>query len=148
MSDVNLSLLDGTIDDLADLEGFSPIPAGTHRCMMSFFVSEVGDSPVIWQKFTVIETIEMASISEEPPEAGKSAEVSYFLMKADGEKNIIGEGQLKAQLKIAQEAVGGSTMREIMDNAEGAEVIVTLGVRASRANPENKRNSVKSLTFA
>lgn len=145
MSEVNFDLLDGSIDDLADLEAFSPIPAGTHKISIKWDTKEINGKPAVTMKMTTLETVEMASSSEEPPEAGKQADVAFLLLKDDGEPNTMGQGQLKEILSALRETFGGDTGRETMEASDGAEVMVTLKVRASKNDPDQKFNNIKKL---
>jgi hypothetical protein len=145
MSDVNFDLLDSSIDELADLESFSPIPAGTHRLAIEWETKEVNDMPGVVMKLTVLETVEMADSSEEPPEPGKQADILFLLKKADGEPNTMGQGQLKEVLAILREQHGGDTARETMDNTNGAEIVATLKVRVNKKDPDQKFNQIKTL---
>lgn len=145
MSDVNFDLLDGSIDELADLEAFSPIPAGTHKVSIKWDTKAINEKPAVTMKMTVLETIEMASSTEEPPEAGKEADMAFILTKDDGEPNTMGQGQLKEILSTLRETFGGDTGRETMEASDGAEVMVTLKVRASKNDPDQKFNGIKKL---
>lgn len=145
MSDVNFDLLDNSIDELADLESFSPIPAGTHRLAIGWETKEINNKPGVVMKMTVLETIEMSDSSAEPPEAGKKADILFLLQKEDGTPNTIGQGQLKEIISVLREKFGGDNVREVMDNTDGAEVIATLKVRANKNDPDQKFNQVKAI---
>lgn len=145
MSEVNFDLLDGSIDELADLEAFSPIPAGTHKISIKWDTKDINGKPAVTLKMKVLETIEMASSSEEPPEAGKEADVAFILTKDDGEPNTMGQGQLKEIAMTLRETFGGDSVKEIMENSDGAEVMATLKVRASKNDPDQKFNNIKKV---
>ena len=146
MSDVNFDLLDISVDELADLEAFSPIPAGTYRLAISWEKKAINDKPAVTLKLKVLEVFELASHSETPPDAGKTSDVAFILSKDDGTPNTIGQGQLKEVIKVLQETFGGSTASEIMEATEGAEVIGTLKVRASKADKDQKYNSIAKIS--
>ena len=40
---------------------------------------------------------------------------------------------------------GGDTTREVIENSQGAEVVATLKVRASKNDPDSKFNEIKAL---
>lgn len=145
MSDVNFDLLDSSIDELADLESFSPIPAGTHRLSIAWESKEVNNKPGVALKMTVLETLEMSNSAEEPPEPGKKGDILFLLAKDDGTPNTIGQGQLKEVLRVLRESVGGDNLKEVMENSEGAEVVATLKIRANKNDPDQKFNQIKAL---
>jgi hypothetical protein len=145
MSEVNFDLLDNSIDELADLEEFSPIPAGTHKIAIGWDTKEVNGKPGVVMGMTVLETIEMSNSSEEAPEAGKKSDILFLLRKDDGTANTMGQGQLKEIINVLKESFGGDNPREVMENSDGAEVVVTLKVRANKNDPDQKFNQVKSL---
>jgi len=145
MSDVNFDLLDSSIDELADLESFSPIPAGTHRLSISWDTKEVNGKPGVSLKMKVLETLEMANSAEEAPEPGKESDILFLLLKDDGTPNTVGQGQLKEVISALREVHGGDTTKEVMENTEGAEVVATLKVRANKKDPDQKFNQIKAL---
>jgi len=147
MSEVNFDLLDDTIDNLADLEAFEPLPEGSYRLANSWETKEINGKPAVIQKLTVLEVLELASSTATPPEAGKSCDIAYILTRDDGEPNTVGQGQFKEQMTFFKEYVGGEKPREIMENSEGAEIIATLKVRANKKDPDQKFNSIKAVVW-
>lgn len=147
MNQVNFDLLDDTIDALADLEAFEPLPAGTHRVSISWATKEINGKPAVTQTLTLLEVLELVDTSKELPEPGAKSDIAYILKKDDGEPNTMGQGQLKEVLRTLQLYVGGKSSVDIMDASEGAEVIVTLKVRANKNDPDQKFNQIKSLVW-
>ena len=145
MSDVNFDLLDNTIDNLAELEAFEPIPAGTHRVIISWDTKDIGGAPVVVLGMEVVETIEMADLSQEAPAPGKKGDILFFLTKADGEPNTFGQGQLRETIETLAPTFGGESPRDVMDNSQSAEVAVTLSVSIDKKDPDKKYNRLKSL---
>ena len=148
MSDVNFDLLDSSVEDLAELEGFAPIPAGTHRLAIGWETKDINGKPSVILKLEVLETLEMANTNEEPPAAGKKSDVAFMLLKDDGEANTMGQGQLRAVIESLVESFGGDTTRETMEASEGAEVIATLKIRANKNDPDQKFNNIVTLAVA
>ena len=152
MSD-NFSLLDDSIDALADLEKFTPIPAGSHKVRINWSEPEHEEQVIVALKLTVLETLEMANSSEPVCEPGKTANIRFPicmkdgspLIAASGKVNSFGQGQLKEVIVALQPYFSGNTTREVMANSEGAEVIMTLKVRASSKDPEQKFNEIKAV---
>lgn len=148
MSNVNFDLLDSSVEDLLDSEGFSPIPAGTHRAIIGWDTKEINDKPAVILSLKVVETLEMASSSESAPEPGKSSDIAFILLDKNGERNSISESQLKEIVTALSPTFGGGSVRETMTNSEGAEVIVTLKVRASKKDPDQKFNQIVTISAA
>ena len=129
MSDFNIdSILDGTLDDLADLPEFKPFPAGTHRAVMTMEQKVVNKHPCIEVKLKALETVELPSGSEEEPASvGQEATVLYML------DNELGQGKFKKLLKQLAETYGtDKTNREIMEESQKAEVLVVTTLRANK----------------
>lgn len=153
MSDA-FNLLDSSIDELADLERFTPIPAGSHKLRLNWTYPEDDTRVVVALTMTVIETLEMANSSEQPPEPGKTSNMRFYLQNKDGtpiisektgKPNTFGQGQLKELLAVLKPVFGGDTNRETLANSEGAEVIATLKVKANAKDPDQKNNEIKAL---
>lgn len=147
MTDVNFDMLDRAIDELPDLKGFEPLPAGTYRIAMGWEKKEVAEKPAVAFKMKVLETIELANKNDTPPEEGKEADLLFILTNNDGEESELGLGQLKQILSEVAPYVGGESASEVMENSEGAEVFVTLKVRANKKDPDQKFNSLKALAW-
>lgn len=153
MSDMNLDLLDSSIDELADLERFTPIPAGVHKLRLQWSYPEHDTDIVVQLKMEVVETLEMANSSEAVPEPGKTANIRFPLQRKDGtpiiaksgKPNTFGQGQLKEVVAVLQPHFGGATLREVIDNSQGAEVIATLKVRPMKDDPDSKFNEIKAI---
>lgn len=129
MSEFNIdSILDGTLDDLADLPEFKPFPVGTHKAVLTMEQRVVNKHPSIEVKLKAIETIELPSGSDaEPVSAGQEATVLYML------DNELGQGKFKNLLKqLASTMEEGITNRQIMENANNAEVLVVTALRANK----------------
>ena len=148
MSDVNFDLLDSSVEDLAELEAFTPIPAGTHRLSIGWETKDINNKPSVILKMEVLETLEMANTNEEAPAAGKKADVAFMLLKDDGTPNTMGQGQLRAVIESLVESFGGDTTRETMEASEGAEVVATLKIRVNKNDPDQKFNNIVTLAVA
>lgn len=151
MTDI-FDLLDESLDNLADLEKFEPFPAGSHQVSLSFLTEESNGLPVVKMNMTMVESLELANSTDVPPEPGKKVGMSYFLKMKDKQTqeivpNKVGQGQLKEILKVLAETFGGANPREIMANSEGANVAVTLKVRASKDDADVKFNTLKAIAI-
>jgi len=131
MSDSLDSLLEGTLDDLADLPEFKPFPNGAHKCTVKFERKEINKHPAVEVGFVMIETLELAAGEETPSTKGATANVAYML------DNEIGQGKFKELMKTFSEAAGGGKkLGELMAEYQNAEVVV---VTKKRANKEKTR---------
>jgi hypothetical protein len=150
------NLLDSSVDDLADLEKFTPIPAGTHMLRYNWSFPEHDEQVIVQLKLTVVETLEMANSSEPHPEPGKTGNIRFPICMKDGspiialsgKENTFGQGQLKEIISVLKGTYGGETTREVIMNSEGAEIATTLKVRASKNDPDQKFNEIKCLLVA
>lgn len=149
--DQSLDVLDATIDDLADFVPFKPFPVGDYKFQFSWEQIEVGDSnlPAVLVTLLLQEVVALQHPDEIAPEVGSKVTFSYVLRKKDGERNTIGEGQLKAQiLSPLQEAFGGQKTSEILRAGDGCSVIATLAVRHYKSKETGERlssNTIKAL---
>lgn len=142
--EVDFDLLDSSVSDLADLKGFEPLPAGSYKLAIKWEKKAINDSPAVILKLTVIEVLELADSSGIPPEAGATTDVAFILKKKDGGRNEVGEGQLKQVVSVLQPVFGGTSIKEVMEASEGAEILATMKVRVNKNDPDQKYNSIKS----
>ncbi len=141
MSDID-SLLDGTLDDLADMPEFKPFPVGTHRCTIEFELKKVGENLTPIMNIKAIETVELSNTEDTPVAVGDSTNVMYSFKKKDGTPNEIGQGQFKEIMKSLAATYGAKSNRELMEEAKGAEVLLTTKIREDKRDP----NDVKRYT--
>lgn len=125
------AILDGTLDDLADMPEFKPFPAGTHAVTLKIVdktakKDRVNGHPGFEFKMTAVETIELADSSETPLVAGAETSVLYLL------DNEIGQGAFKNVMKAAVEAFGPKTNRELLADLQGATVAVVTRLRENK----------------
>lgn len=120
------SLLDASLDDLADLPEFKVFPAGAHQCIISFEKKQIGTHPAVEAKLRMIATVELADPAEVAPEAGTESSVAYML------DNEFGQGNFKKLMKPLQEHFGLSKVSEILEAAAGLEVLVVTKVRQNK----------------
>lgn len=131
------ALLDGTIDDLADMPEFKPFNPGIHRCTVKMYQQKINDLPAISVDLKVIETVETAT-GVEPMLAGAETTCSYF-MRYPSNPIVAGLGQGKFKELLAAAAVkfGAKSNRELMEDINGAEFLVVTGLR------DNKKKTQK-----
>jgi hypothetical protein len=138
MSDKQLNLdvdalLDGTLDDLADMPEFKPFPIGTHRCIINLERKKVNKDTAIEVKLTAKETMELPSGSDDKPLAdGDNTNVLYFLTHENPQVAEMGQGGFKELMKVAAEKYGAKSNRDLMAELNGSEVLVVTGKRSIR----------------
>ena len=120
------SLLDGTLDDLADMPEFKVYPAGAHRVIISFEKKEINKHPAIELKCKLLETVELSDPSEVQPEVGTESSVAFML------DNELGQGKFKEILKVLSAHLGTVRPSEIMEQAKDMEVLVVTKVRQNK----------------
>lgn len=159
MSFDNLSLLDATLDDLADLKKFEPLPAGAYRLGISWETPDDDEFVVVKLKLAVKECLEIPGVEEDKfPAIGKEATFYMTLQRKDGEPMTWPSGEVNDQdqgrfkeVLLALAPVfnpdGTLTNRQMIEASEGAEVIGLLKVRVSKKDPDAKFNFIKTLTL-
>lgn len=133
MSEFNLdNLLDGTLDDLADLPEFKPFPVGTHRVNLSMVDKtakdkQVGGHPAYEARMKYIELMEAAEPDAVAPVAGSEDSVLYML------DNEFGQGALKKILAAAAAHFGAKPNRVLLnEDLQNVEVLVVTKQRQNK----------------
>jgi hypothetical protein len=125
------AMLDGTLDDLADLPEFKPYPAGTHAVILTIVdktaaKNRVNNHPGFEVKMKAVETLELANSEDTPLVAGAETSVLYLL------DNPIGQGSFKKLLASAAEHFGAKSNRELIADLQGATVAVVTRTRQNK----------------
>lgn len=150
MMDID-SLLDGTLDDLADMPEFKPFPIGAHRVTINMEQKVVGEIPSIEVKITALETVELTDPTATPCMAGDSTNVLFMLFKKDDKSgkmipNELGQGQFKNFMtSIAPSFPELKSNREIMEAAQGLEVLMSTGQRVDRKDKTKVYTFIESV---
>ena len=128
------ALLDGTLDDLADMPEFKPFPVGTHKIKPHLESKKINGFSAIEFKVTAIETIELPSGSQDAPlAAGDSTNILYFLTHKNPKTMELGQGQFKELMKVCATAFGPDTNRNLIAKLnEMDEVVVVMGQRTQK----------------
>jgi hypothetical protein len=137
------SLLDSTLDDLADLPEFKVFPAGAYNAAISFEVKKMGENMGVEMKITNHETVEMSEPTEEAPKPTATTSVSFML------NNEYGQGALKNALKSVAQGLGlpeGISNREIMEQSKGTMCLVVLNTRKDKNDATKVYQCLKSVT--
>jgi hypothetical protein len=144
------NLLDGTLDDLADLPEFKPFPPGLHLCTVKMEVKEIGDKKhkAVEVSLTAKETLETPAGSDEVVSPGQADKVLYFLTHDNPKVAEIGQGQFKEMMKAFAEHFGAKSNRELMADANGAEVAVATSLRKDKNDPAKKYLKIDAIKVA
>lgn len=122
------SLLDGTLDDLADMPEFKPYPAGLHSVLVTLEYKIVNKHPSYELKMKAEETLELVDSSETPLVKGAETSVLYML------DNEMGQGQFKKILSAAAAKFGAKSNRDLI--AEFKSPVACKVVTKTRANKD------------
>ena len=101
------ALLEGSLDDLADLPEFKPYPIGVHRAQIFLEPKKVNDKLAISVNFKYVSVVELADPLDKVPEVGAVANV---LCQMDNE---FGQGLFKKIRTVLQPVCGLRTARRI-----------------------------------
>lgn len=145
IDDVDFSLLDGSVDELADLKAFAPLPAGSYKLLIGWERKAINNMPAVILKLENREVLELANANDVPPEVGAKSDIAMILKTKEGKRNEMGEGQLKQVVSVLQEVFPGANIAEVMAQSEGAEILATLKVRTNKDDPDQKYNQIKKV---
>jgi len=142
------SLLDSTLDDLADLPEFKPFPDGAHRCSIEFKQGDDPKKPSMQVKFTALETLELTNNTDEPLVPGTTTSVFFYFQKKDGTPNEYAQGEFKIILAGIKSVTGGNSNREVIELSKGAEYAVLFKVKKGKDANGNATvgNTVTAIT--
>ena len=136
------SLLDATLDDLADLPEFAIFHPGAHRVSVEFSVKEINKKPAVEMKMKLLETLELADPDQVPQAPGTETSIAFML------ENEFGQGNLKKIMAPLAEAFGTSSLRDTMNAAKGTECNVVSSTRADKLDKDRLYMQIKSLEVA
>lgn len=136
------AMLDGTLDDLADLPEFKPFPVGTHAVVLTIVdktapKDRVNNHPGFEVKMKAVETLELANPDDTPLVAGAETSVLYLL------DNPIGQGSFKKLLASAAEHFGAKSNRELIADLQGATVAVVTRQRQNKEKTQTYTDIVE-----
>lgn len=136
------AMLDGTLDDLADMPEFKPYPVGTHAVVLTIVdktapKDRVNNHPGFEVKMKAVETLELANSDDTPLVAGAETSVLYLL------DNPIGQGSFKKLLASAAEHFGAKSNRELIADLQGATVAVVTRQRQNKEKTQTYTDIVE-----
>jgi hypothetical protein len=145
------ALLDGTLDDLADIPEIRVYPEGVHKVKMGWALNHTipnvfiekgkessGLKKFVQFKATAIETVELpAGSTETPLEAGQPFQQLFDLT------NEYAQGNFKAIMKaLAAHYGAGKTNRQLLADSEGAEVLLVIKHRKDKNKKQDDGSAV------
>lgn len=120
------SLLDSSIDDLADMPEFAVFPAGVLKVRVAFEQKEVNKHPAVEMKMVLVETIELADATDTPLAAGTESSVLFML------DNEFGQGGLKEVAKALAGTLGTTSLRDTLEQAKDMEITIVSKPRSNK----------------
>lgn len=144
------ALLDGTLDDLADMPTFkTPLPGTYMASIVSFEVRDVNGVKAPEIKLNFRELLEAADGVSETALAGQtlpieSSQLFTFFTK-EGKVNEMGQGQFKETCGALKEATGCEKNSEIMAASKGMDVAVTIKTRADKNDKDKLYMTIVSI---
>ena len=134
------SILDSSIDDLADLPEFGIYPSGVHRVIINWESKEVNKHPSMEMKMKLIETVELANPAEDQPVAAGTESSALFMLD-----NEFGQGAFKQIMKVLASACCTNKISETVDASQGMEVQVVVAVKPDKKDPTTMRMNVRKV---
>lgn len=118
MTTLNIDdLLNGTLDNLADLPEFRPFPAGTYKVNLTFDFDKT-KAHVLYARLTMLELIEQADPQEQPLEPGAKDSVRYDLT------NEYAQGNVKKLLAVVAGHFGAASLKDLIAQVKDLECFV------------------------
>lgn len=140
MSESLDSLLEGSIDDLADLPEFAVFPNGVHKVVIKWESKEVNKHPCLELGMTAVETVELANATDDVPlVAGATSSVLFML------DNEFGQGKMKTVMAALAAACGTKSIKETMEASNGMEVQVVCKVRQNKDKTQSYTDVTKVI---
>jgi hypothetical protein len=136
------SILDSTLEDLADAPVSKPFPAGAHRAIFNFEAKTINNKPAVIIKLKAIETVESSDPEGAVVTDGQEADVMFMFRNNDGSKNEISEGKFKAIVAALKETFPGATNGDTLIAARGAEVLVVTKIRVNKSSGQENTDIV------
>lgn len=142
-ADLMDTLLDGSLDDLADIPEFRPYPVGAHKVKISWdpaatipnVFNEKGKESSGLRRFVqlsavAIETVELGEPTDTPLAGGEKLQQNFDLT------NEYAQGAFKNIMGCLAEHYGAKSPRLLMADSQDAEVVLVIKHRKDK----NKKN--------
>lgn len=139
------SLLDSTLDDIADLPEFRNLVPGAHLVTIQDVKLEgvktnSGEVPAWKIEMTLDQTLEQVDPNEAPNEVGSVVKVSFL------QDNEFGQGNWKMFFAVLSAITNTSSPRALLDaGVKGTQVIVQTGLRSDKEDKSKKYLQIKGV---
>lgn len=136
------TLLDATLDDLADLPSFTPFAAGAHRVLATLETEDISakmKKPCVELSFKYLECMELADPNDATPKEGDTSNTMFML------DNEFGQGNLKKCATPLAASLGTSSIRDTIEQTNEIECIILTSLRADKNDKEKFYLNVKEL---
>lgn len=144
------ALLDGTLDDLADIPEFRQYPVGAHKILMTWNLEYTipnvfnekdkessGLKRFVALEGKALETVELpAGSTDTPLEAGTAFRQTFDLT------NEYAQGAFKAIMKSLAQHYGAKSNRELIQESQGAEVVIAIKHRKDKKKKNDDGSAV------
>ena len=154
MADKNFdfdSLLDKSIDDIADLPEFKVPDTGVYKLSVGVETKPINDKPAVVCKFTIRELVELADSSI--PEAnrakpGDKFDNAFILKDNSGSDSEVAWGRLKEFVKPFEAHFGTNNLREIIGklSSETVDITATVVKKERKDDKEKFSATVKDIS--
>jgi hypothetical protein len=134
------SILDSSIDDLADLPEFGVYPSGVHKVVIKWESKEVNKHPCMELKMKMVETVELANPAADQPVAAGQESSALFMLD-----NEFGQGAFKAIIKELAAATGTNKISEAVEASNGMEIDVVVVTKPDKKDASTMRMNVKKV---
>ena len=141
----NSTLLDQTLDSLADAPAINPWAPGAYLAKLTLEAKVINLKDTVLVNLTHIDTAELAKPTDTPPKTGDKTNIMLMLVRNDGKPNEISQGQLKQiLLKLRAQGLPGATTKEMIEaTKDGITVACVLGQRENTTNGTFNNTLVK-----
>lgn len=151
MNDIFDTLLDKSLDDLADLPEFKTPDTGIYKLAVTMEMKEINKKPAIIAKFKVRELVELedTSIPEgDRSKTGDGFDVPFMLRNEDGTPNELGEGRFKEFCAPFATHFEEKNLRVLVTEKMNSPVDITAKVKkvARKNDPEKFDARVSDVT--
>lgn len=125
------ALLEGSLDDLAQVPEFCQFPSGSHKVLITWEMPTKDRPTSIGLRLTLVETLELNDSSSTPLIPGSMTTLSF---KMDNE---FGQSNYRKVITALSAHYGAGTNREIMEKSAGAECLVITSLRKGKKTEQN-----------
>lgn len=141
---MDASILDGTLDAIADLPGFKVYPSGAHRVEVIHFIEkQIGVHPAVEFAMRLVTTHEQSNPADEVAKPGDEQNMAFML------DNEIGQGMFKRAITPLYNALKATSIKDAMSRAAGLQVdIVMTKTVDTTKNPPRQYANLDKLELA